>query len=145
MAYTTSIQSTTGQSPFLLMSGRRARIPVDMLFGMEQAQVTDGVEVGEYVAKQSRILQEACSYVQDTMKLHQDRQKELYDRKIHGKPFEFGDQVMLHSSVIPLGHSRKLYCPWTGPYKVIKNLSDITYRIQRCHDRKGLVVHFSRL
>ena len=68
MAYNTSIQSTTGQFPFLLMFSQRARIPVHMLFGMEWAQVTDGVEVGEYMAKQSRILQEAYSYVQDTMR-----------------------------------------------------------------------------
>ena len=56
------------------MFGRRARIPVDMLCGMGQAQATDGMEVGEYVAQQSRILQEAYSYVRNTMKLHQDRQ-----------------------------------------------------------------------
>jgi len=37
--------------------------PVDMLCGMGRVQVTDGIEVGEYMAKQSRILQEAYSYV----------------------------------------------------------------------------------
>ena len=63
----------------------------------------------------------------------------------NGKPFEVGDQVMLHSAVIPRGNSRKLYRPWTDPYKVIKKLSDITYRIQRCQGRKRLVVHFNRL
>ena len=52
---------------------------------------------------------------------------------------------MLHSTVIPRGHSRKLHCPWTGPYKVINKLSDIIYRTQRCHGRKRLVVHFNRL
>jgi len=33
MAYNTSIQSTTGQSLFFLMFGRRAKIPVDLLCG----------------------------------------------------------------------------------------------------------------
>ena len=55
------------------MFGQRARILVDMLCGMGRVKVTDGVEVGEYMAKQSWILQEAYSYVRDTMKLHQDR------------------------------------------------------------------------
>ena len=82
-----------------------------MLCGMGRVQVTDGVEVGEYMAKQSRTLQEANSYVRNTIKLHQDRQKELYNRKRHGKRFEVGDQVMLHTTVIPRGHSRKLHRP----------------------------------
>ena len=42
MAYNTSVQPTTGQSPFLLMFGKRARIPVDLLWE------TNGV--GEYVS-----------------------------------------------------------------------------------------------
>ena len=71
--------------------------------------------------------------------------KELYDRKRHGKPLKVGNQVMLHSTVIPQGHSRKFLCPWTSPYKIIKKMSDINYRIQRYHCRKQLVVHFNRL
>lgn len=32
MAYNTSIQQTTGYSPFFLMYGRQAQIPVDLMF-----------------------------------------------------------------------------------------------------------------
>ena len=59
-----------------------------------------------YMAKQIKILREAYSYLQlqDMMKLHQDRLKELYDWKRHGKPFEVSNQVMLHSTVFPWAH-----------------------------------------
>ena len=45
------------------------------------------------------------------------------------------------------GRSRKLHCPWTGPFKIIKKLSSVVYRIQdkRPGSRKRVVVHFDRL
>ncbi|KAL5502426.1 hypothetical protein EMCRGX_G009196 [Ephydatia muelleri] len=70
----------------------------------------------------------------------------MYDKRAHGKPYIIGDYVWLHSPVVPRGGSRKLHHPWTGPYKVITKLSDVTYRIQSL-DKKRLrkVVHFDRL
>ena len=64
------------------------------------------------------------------MGLKQEHQKELYDQKKHGDPYNVGDLVWLHSPVVPHGSSHKLHHPWTGPYKIVKKLSDITYRIQ---------------
>ena len=70
----------------------------------------------------------------------------MYDRKRHGEFYQAGDLVWLHSSVVPRGASRKLHRPWTGLYKIIKKLADVTYRIQNCTGwRHRLVVHFDRL
>ena len=78
-----------------------------------------------------------------------ERQKDLYDQRAHGEPYKEGDLVWLLSPVILRGQCRIFYHPWTGPFKVVKCLSDVNYRIQsirgctrgRCH----LVVHFDRL
>ena len=41
---------------------------------------------------------------------------------------------------------KKLHHPWTGPFKVVSRLSDVTYRIQNVQSRRNrLVVHFNRL
>ena len=84
--------------------------------------------------------------MRNTAGMQQQRQKDLYDKRAHGKPYIIGDYVWLHSPVVPRGGSRKLHHPWTGPYKVITKLSDVTYRIQSL-DKKRLrkVVHFDRL
>ena len=84
--------------------------------------------------------------LRNTAGMQQQRQKDLYDKRAHGKPYIIGDYVWLHSPVVPRGGSRKLHHPWTGPYKVITKLSDVTYRIQSL-DKKRLrkVVHFDRL
>jgi len=56
-----------------------------------------------------------------------------------------GDLVWLHSTVAGKG-KRKLHHQWTGPYKVTKKFSDITYRIQHTQRRnQRKVVHFDRL
>ena len=48
--------------------------------------------------------------------------------------------------MVSKGGSRKLNCPWKGPYTVIKKISDVTYRIQNLQRQKDRrVVHFNRL
>ena len=54
MAYNTSIQSTTGQSPFFLMFGSRARIPVDLLCGTGETGECDLEESQDYIASHGR-------------------------------------------------------------------------------------------
>ena len=95
------------------------------------------MKVDDYVAQQCRILEEAYRQVCHTVGLKQDCQKELYDRRRHGELFQDGDFVMLYSSVVSRGRSKKLHCPWNGPYKVLKKLSE--------GKRQRLVVHFDHL
>ena len=126
-AYNTSVHATTGYTPFLLMFGRQAQLPLDLMTG------TGGSEdrsYGEHAQNLKESLQDTYDTVRNTAGMQQQRQKDLYDKLAHGKPYNIGDYVWLHSPVMPRGGSRKLHHPWTGPYKVITKLSDVTYCIQ---------------
>ena len=91
-------------------------------------------------------LQTAFDLVRTHVNKAHQRQKEFYNRKIHGNPYRAGDLVWLHSPVPKRASCRKLHHPWTGPFKVLKQLSDTTYRIQHLHcNRRRKVVHFERL
>ena len=79
------------------------------------------------------------------MSTRQGRQKEFYNCKVHGDPFKPGDLVWLFNEALAKGESRKLRRPWRGPYRVITQLSDVTYRIQHTGNNKSTVVHFDRL
>ena len=69
-----------------------------------------------------------------------------YDAKAYGKPFEVGDRVCLHIPYGKKGKSLKLDRLRTGPFIVVKKLSDLVYRIQMEDNRKKrVVVHFNRL
>ena len=142
-AYNTSQQESTGFTPFYLMFGRQARIPLDIMY---QTPVTEARNVSQYMWTFRKSLQDAYALARDNLQTASSRQKELYDGKIHGKPYKVGDLVWLHNPAMPRGQARKLYCPWTGPYKVVKMLSTVVYRIQDTRGRRRRkVIHFNRL
>ena len=104
------------------MFGRNTRMPIDLMYNSFPTEVDQPSHANEFVAKLQDRLQKAYTHVRDTMGHQLDSQKELYDECIHGKPFKKDDLVWLHSKVIPCGVGRKLYCPWTGPFRVVKRL-----------------------
>eukprot|EP00731_Ephydatia_muelleri_P005409 Em0002g1585a len=144
MAYNTSVQPSTGYTPFYLMFGRLARLPVDIMYG---SCPTEPVLPHQYVKTLKDTLESAYTKARKHMQATAMRSEELYNRRVHGQEYEVGDLVWLNNLVVPKGKSRKLHCPWTGPFKIIKKLSSVVYRIQdkRPGSRKRVVVHFDWL
>ena len=98
--------------------------------------------VPKYVAELRANLTSAYQQVRTTTAAKLKRQKEFYDRMVHGQPFNEGDLVWLNSPAVPKGNSKKLHCPLMGPFRVVRRLSEAVYRIQhRRNRRKRLVVH----
>lgn len=140
-AYNTSIHSTTGYTPFYLMFGRQARLPIDLMYGTG----VPSSSVPEYVAKMCSSLSNAYELVRQRTESNHGRQQELYDHRVHGHPLQPGEEVWLFTPAVPRGKSKKLHCPWSGPYKVVQRLSDATYRVQHLRNHRKQVVHFDRL
>ena len=143
LAYNTSVHPTTGSTPFFLMFGRQVRMPVDIMYGTPHPQPST---VPQYVAELREGLETAYQRVRERMGHQLERQKELYDRKAHGDPYQPGDLVWLHNPAVPRGQSTKRHRPWTGPFRVVRRPSDAVYRVQNTQARRQrLVVHFDRL
>ena len=143
MAYNTSVQASTGYTPFFLMFGRQARIPVDVMYGAPNSSTQT---VHEYAATLRKQMDKAFALARKHSLTNHLRQKEIYDKKAHGNPYKKGDFVWLHSPASCRGASKKLCHPWSGPYKVVKKLSDCNYRIEKLQGRRDRkVVHFDRL
>lgn len=142
LAYRTSIHETTSATPFELMFGRQARIPEDVMYSLPTSASTPS----QYAAQLRRRLSDAYDRVRAFSKRQQDRQRDVYDRRVRGEPYSIGDRVMLHEPAVPRGHSRKFHRPWKGPYWIVRVLGPTVYRIQDCtHPRRKKVVHFNRL
>ena len=83
-----------------MMFGREARLPIDIRFGTGD---TSTLSPNEYVRHLQKVLEYTFYIARENLGDTQRRQKALYDQKIHGKPFSAGDQVWLHSTVVPKG------------------------------------------
>ena len=140
------VHASTGYTPFYLMHGYKARLPVDILCGTPQQ---DNITHSEYVAKLQKRLEQVFANVREKTGQSQLRQKAYYDKKVHGERFNTGDLVWLWNPAVPRkkGYNcRKLHRAWQGPFEIIKQLSDATYRIQHTAKRRQRqVVHFDRL
>ena len=62
-----------------------------------------------------------------------------YDRKAHGKSYEKGIVVWLHNAAVLKGKSKKLHKPWEGPFRVVKKMSDVTYRVQLFSNHRSVL------
>ena len=101
----------------------------------------------QYARKLNQSLEQAYSTAREHVGTAVERAIETYNGKVHGDSFEAGDLVWLNNPVVPRGVPRKLHCPWSGPFKVVKRISSAVYRIQdqRTSRSHQIVVHFDRL
>ena len=107
LAYRTSIHETTKATPFSLMFGREARLPVDVVYGSPPDETFESPS--EFALKLRDRLADAYKLVRNNTDVEQKRQKLLYDRRTQVSPYTVGDQVWLHSPAVRRGKSRKLH------------------------------------
>ena len=78
------------------------------------------------------------------MGIEKRRQREYFNGKVHGKPFEEGDLVWLFEP--HEAKSRKFYLLWHGPSEVLSRMREVTYMIcKRGNKEKWQKVHCNRL
>ena len=83
MVYNTSTHPTTGFTLFYLMFGHQARMPIEIMYGSPNSP--DYIH-SEYVTQLCNQLEGAYQRVRETMGHKLDRQKDYYDKRVHGNP-----------------------------------------------------------
>ncbi len=94
-AYNSTKCDATGYSPYYLMFGREARLPVDMCFGVMCD--TDEVNHFRYVEKLRESLREAYQLAAEVATKRHQRNKRLYDQRVSFQALEVGDRVLLRN------------------------------------------------
>ncbi|GKB42007.1 putative reverse transcriptase domain-containing protein [Tanacetum coccineum] len=124
-SYNNSYHASIKAAPFEALYGRKCRSPVCW------------AEVGEVQLTGPEIVQETTEkiiQVKQRMQAARDRQKSYADLKCKPMEFEVGDKVMLKVSpwkgVIHFGKRGKLNLRFIGPFKVIKRVGDVAYKLE---------------
>ncbi|UYV64486.1 hypothetical protein LAZ67_3000928, partial [Cordylochernes scorpioides] len=143
-AYNTTIQETTGYSPFFLLFGREPMSLLDDENIPTDSNMDDYDEyIENYLDKIARTRQVVINNTEKT----QERMKRNYDKKHNEKIYEPGHLVAVWTPVRKIGKCEKLLRKYFGPYQILKKLSNVNYLIEP-KDNPGqdpLIVHVSRL
>ena len=149
LAYNTSVHESTGFTPYRLMFGREAILPLDAVVKLDTSPPQRGAQsYPDYVIQQKKQLEETEHIVRENLKRAQKTQKAYYDTKCHGQRFRIGDRVWYRNRT--RSRRKKFLKPWCGPWRVVKALSDVTYRLEEERRKAGerrrrKVVHFNYL
>jgi len=76
-------------------------------------------------------------------KAHQNS-KRFYDRKAKARHFEVNDLMYLYTPAMKAGLTKKFKKFWSGPYKIIRKISELKFEIVS-QDNQMQIVHVNRL
>ena len=90
LAYRTSVQETTGTTPFSLMFGHESRLPEDIMFGIPADEYTSPEQYSHILVER---VKRGCQLVRDHAEKKQRQQKDMFDRKVKGHPYHVNELV----------------------------------------------------
>ena len=139
-AYRATPHQSTGMTPNLLMLGREALLPVDLVYGHAvQEHRTCPIEYVEWVRQAMEESFQRCRQHMGSAAL---RQAKNYNRLAGDPKYDVGDWVLLF---YPPMAKQKLALKFLGPYRVTKKLGEVNYEIESPKTGKKKVVHINHL
>ena len=90
-------------------------------------------------------MRKAYNIVQSELKGTTERMKKRYDKRIKTIHFNEGKFVYYYSPRAPPGRGRKFRMYTSGPFRVMKRINKVNYRIQKNPRSKPFIVHIDRI
>jgi len=143
-AYNSVKSATTGHNPQELVFGRNLRSPLNVIreiwLNGEPEHPKLGKDVLSYLTELKEQLEAAVEAAEAETIRHNNRHKNIYDRKTTVREFKEGDFVLvLHPT-----STFKLLAQWAGPYPITRKLNTSNYEIDLGHRKTILHINVLR-
>ena len=139
-AYRHTKHESTGFSPFHLMYGRHASMPLDIIVGAPSKGVATCVT--EYAEWLQGTLREAHQVARQQLGWAADCQKNSYDARFHPYHYQVGQFVWQY---YPPAARRKLSRGWVGPYQIMATPNQHHCMLKKSPDAEPVRVHCDQL
>jgi transposase InsO family protein len=134
-AYNCMRHESTGFSPFELMYGRKARLPIDLMLSLNENVKHQSYQ--EFVSEMQKKLKYAYEVAEKKVEVMKARNVQNY--KSHGGAVQVGDRVLVKRFYFPEG-KHKLCDKWEEEVYVVVGRMDPdlpVYDVRREHNPKG--------
>ena len=135
-AYRTSKHASSGYSPYFLHRGHSPRLLMDILLNTFNHK--QFITQGKYAYDLFRTLRDTYSHVEQNLRRRRDFAKKQYDKRANIIPFQAGQYFYVWRPRPP-HNKNKFFNHFFGPFKIIKKVTDFTYKLDlngnsRMHD-----------
>ncbi len=141
-AYNSTINKTTGFSPFFLMFGRSSRLPIDSIFPNNDPEGNSSY--GEFVTRWKMSMDQAYKIANEQIKKSSTYNKQKYDKQNKAKSVEIipGDRVLV-KNVRDRGGTGKLRSFWEQEiYEVVSKHDELpVYKIKPLGTNRVRTIH----
>ena len=146
LAYNSTPHETTNITPYRMVFGTEISIPLDIIIETPNEESDNKfISASDYVRNLEDNMTEMYKIAREITGRSSTRQKCNYDRNVRNVYYDIGDQVRRHQPKVKIGTKTKLARNWTGPWTVIKRLSDVLYQIKHAKHSKPVIVHADNL
>ena len=142
---TTPATNSVGFSPFFLLYGREAKLPLDVTL------LKDTVYPEKTMRDHIHGLISQLEVFRSISKAHaeecQAKMKEKYDERAQDVEYQVGDCVWIYIPQFQSGLSRKLLKLWCGPYLLVEKTGPVNFRVRNLENNKLLSspIHVNRM
>ena len=137
-AYNSTVNKSTGYSPFYLMFGRNGRLPVDSLFGIKPIEV-EHKSHSKFVEEWKSSMEQAFKFANQNIEKSANYNKRYYDRKVQGNELKVKDQVLV-KNVREKGGTGKLRSHWErNVFRIVEKKDELpVYVIENVNNKKDI-------